>query len=341
MNLNLFSAGLCLVSASFFAELARATDPKRDPEVAQKISVSARQRRKILVNIRLKCEWTWDEAPDVRSGYDWIWTASGKFRLFEWSKKRGKSSHEELYILNEHQSMHLINPHGDPPTKADRVEIRPKLPVQIPWVKSTHSLWFPVPNHWLNKQLENRMFELERPISFQGLQLPRVKVTRNNGALWVTLDPEKDYSARLIDTADVLNPSTRNQNRIQTEIIEFQQLKPSGIWFPQKGKTVTWHQEKIISVKRWNVTEIEINKKLSDSLFRFEIPDGTPVKDRILGIEYIQGDKKSSARNAATSPDSNSAKGSEPTLWQRWGIPLFIGLTICLAFLTIWSRFRV
>jgi len=334
----LFAGLLCLFCVAATTNVT-AADPDSDPQLKQ-IADAVRKWRNSIVNVRLKCEFRWERHPGSVAGNDWIWTDSGKFRLYEWSSKDGEYDGDMLYAVDGQRNYIFRKPRGDPPTKPYEVSIRPVARGTNRLVPPLEGLWFPKRGEWLSDLLDAGSGEISGTETLDGRELPKLKVVTSNAVTYsVTLDRERGFLPRVTETGTM--------GRLRNEVQEFQKLDEPEIWFPMKGVERAWGRDgKIIMVKHWQITEVKVNSRLAASLFRPKIPDGAHVIDQFSGRNYIKGAKPAGTVPKAPPQTQEPAEGArvsgtpQPGFWQRWAVPLLLGasLSLLLAAYTIRRR---
>ena len=305
----------CVAWAIFAAVLwtlpatgAVGADPNSDPEL-KKIADAARKWRKSIVNLRIKCEWTWEkghlsskelsakqrEGRDILQGCDWIWTDSGKYRRYDWSLNRSQNDGDSLSAVDGERKYVFR-------TGSNR------------FFRALHGLWFPskYKSRWLSDLLDAGKGELTGTENIDGRELPKLKVIKPSGfPVSITVDPRYGYLPRVVDGG--------SKARLRTEIEEYQYLKTPGIWFPKKGVMTAWDPEKgeIYSRSHWRITEVKVNTDLPMSLFRPPILSDAPPFD---------------AQRVSGAP--------QPSFWKRWAVPLLITASLLLLIVATWVRRR-
>jgi len=101
------------------------------------------------------------------------------------------------------------------------------------------------------------------------------------------IDPEKSYSC--IQTKTFIDGIERCHDKAEYE--EF----ADGVWFPVMGERVSLTNDGIVTRKSSiKVINIKVNDpNFSEDLFHIDIPKGTRVTDKVLGIKYVVGDSMS------------------------------------------------
>lgn len=306
--------GFLIISPSF------AADPKTDPNLKD-AAAALRNWRKAIVNVRLKYQWAWDHSKGKPTGgYDFIWTDSGQFRLYQWMKKDGTLDNDSLYASDGNRAYHVWRPQGDPPRTPKWVEIRPPGTGTNRLIEPLHGLWFPPRSKWIDELLDAGKAEYVGTDTVSGRNLPKIKLTRANGyPLWLTLDPRHGYLPVKVDSG-----SEGKRVRFLTEVTEFRRIGTPRIWFPSKGTFRSWVDGKVDMVKPWNVTEVTTNTDLPRSLFRPHIPDGTEVRDSFRGTVYYQGGRRSKGRREEKPGGERVSGAPRDSFWQRWSALILV-----------------
>lgn len=149
------------------------------------------------------------------------------------------------------------------------------------------------------------------------------------GGADVWLDPTHDYLPRRV----LFNKGKEYESEFVVE--EYQEVD-HGLWFPQRGHFRGLSSRLAPDV--WTITQLELNRELDRSVFRFPAAElGTLVHNQITDEYYRHGDTSlARERELAASArqklprvtPTTTGPAESPTVWMRWAAvgPLLLAI---------------
>ena len=152
----------------------------------------------------------------------------------------------------------------------------------------------------------------------------------------VWLDPQHGYLPRLAE-----NPG-QGGGVSRYRVDEFREVEP-GFWFPWKGSLLI----NGTMLTRWEVSQVDLNTELPDSLFVPLMGDATYVVNIITGKQYWHAGKppahlvaaKAAAANPGPLPVNSNPLKAEPEQQGNWSLWLVL-LGLALVCGSVWLRCR-
>lgn len=330
----------------------------------EQIKTAQRKWLDSIVNFRVKAEVEFEKGHAssketgatkgvVKDYVDWIWTDSGKARLYDLRTVDGAKKSDRLLASNGQRKMTFWRPHGDPPTKPNHVRISPGSTsgMRTGFAPFT-GLWFSSKQLWLAEMLEQpNTAKIIGHNMIEGTNCPQVLVNQsieNSGRISITeytltLDPAHDFLPRLVETTNqAIN------NRFLSKVHSFQEIDPPGIWMPRSNTLEIYVEDELYSRQHWLISEADVNQNFDQSLFEPRIPRGTQVFDSFAKKSpYYQGGKAGAwyreLAEAAKSPpkqDGTTSGVPDPGFWSNWIVPILVFTSLVLLVLATWLRKR-
>lgn len=189
----------------------------------------------------------------------------------------------------------------------------------------------------------------EREVYSMTLSFPASKSEdrTSNWKLQLQIDPAVNY---LISKA-IYTAVDNNYQRIE-EVVKFKECRP-GIYFPEKIASTDSVSGKLGATSETIISDININYKLPNDIFRFKYPNGIYLTDSIKKTSYkIDEDGNPLTKEVPLSmiPPAPAGKSDavvpmtetkeEPASSTRWIIPVSLGLIIVAIVLLIRRRIQ-
>ena len=133
--------------------------------------------------------------------------------------------------------------------------------------------------------------EAQHPVSVEILPDGKYQVgylcSANNVEFVSIIDPEKGFTCTKL---------TSSHDGVVTGYYtaEYKELA-DGVWFPVMGEDIYVTSDGVVTRKSsFRMSNIKVNDpNFSEDLFHIDLPKGTQVTDKVLGIEYVVGDPMS------------------------------------------------
>lgn len=283
------------------ALIAAAPVPAAKPKPAvtlAEIAAGLRAWRSRIESIHVSVRWTW--TPTEGSYSHWVWTRSGKSRLYYKRTVDGVVD-ESLLAFDGRYTFEFESPEGDPPNRARRVRIGNRrlspdllfLAAQAPHlgiVVAGEGKWT-----WLDRLIDRGKVSFVGTEDSQGRKLPVLELSTGlrcvNGRRRhrITVDPMHGFLPLKHEFCEEI---------YLTE--EFRKVAPPGVWFPVKGSHESWHNGRLQHRMRWEVQSVKLNEQLDEALFHPKIPAGTIIEDHTREQAFRS---RPSAGNASSEPE--------------------------------------
>jgi hypothetical protein len=294
-----------------------------------------------IVSIRVRTRITSEAATDVmlrEAGIrtavgvkDWVWEDSGRYRYERLSYNDGRLVSRQLSLADYKRAYQLSYPAEDPARETParlliNENVRNRKGIKNGVIEEP--LWILWAGNWLGERIASvASAELDSDglLAFDGAAIGEDECT-------VRLDPRHGYLPRI---------ATRQALRFQVD--EFFEVEP-GFWFPQNGSLAISIPNGDI-LHRWDVSQVDLNADLPESLFVPPRGGETYIVDQLTGRQYWQACKPPAnllAQKAATSTNSTqhsshpAAIAATPPSTRNWSLwlsalgAMFIALGIWL-----------
>ncbi|MBI1346887.1 hypothetical protein GC163_11430 [bacterium] len=249
----------------------------------QSIRIKARISSEAATNYRFEGSKVTKDWRD----YDWIWEASGRFRFESVGGHDGGHRSRSLRLANLAKK-YTCSFDGDSEF-AREVMIQDIISVNVSqggfdqpmWI-----LWDSDSHSWIGDRIPSVS---EAVVTADGmLDVSGDPLGFSDGYYGsryvVTLDPEHGYLPQRF------RYEPHNHDRYTVE--EFQEVQPD-FWFPQRGRildVMTIDGQPREFLQSWEISQVELNPELPDSLFFPPMHDDTIVTNHITGQKYRYGD---------------------------------------------------
>lgn len=149
----------------------------------------------------------------------------------------------------------------------------------------------------------------------------------------VTIDPRYNY---MISKSEMTNGKYVSS----MQVVEFAQPKP-GIFIPRLVRDNERNPDQLVE---YTIKDLEVNEPVSEEVFAFRFPVGTPLDDDINNVVHIWGDGKPAHTFATHAEFNRWMEDQRAGAFRKTGRGLFTkfalvgGVTALLALLLYWRR---
>ncbi len=334
-------------------------EPPEDAASLETITAALQQWRDSLVNVQFTCTSTFEYSEQAareeglegivfRREYDWAWTDTGMQRRHMLDYRDGQLHHRSMRLVDGTTRYTVKFPDGassvDAPSQVLKAPAEAHGKVVI---EPLFGLWLPRTSQWLPELLSAGKAELLDPVIEEGVVYPQLRVTHSKAPdfyLYVILDPKRGFLPHSAYTGFGSGKKSRGQFR-QT-VTDFQQLE-GGIWFPAAGEFHDLLDGEMWTKLRWEMTNVQVNQKISKKQFQPTLPAGTPIRNLVTGKTAFNGsrDKRrqvegmraaEAQENLANRIGGKGDVSARPTrgwsTWTRVGLLIFALALLVVAF---------